>query len=141
MTTSSMVRWVLLAACLLPLAAVAIDSERAFEDDALQARYEKIIDEVRCLTCQNQTIKDSNAMLAEDLRREIREQLAAGATDDEVYDFLHARYGDFALYRPRMSGRTVLLWFAPLLLLAIGALTIGRVVYRRSRLDPDADGA
>jgi cytochrome c-type biogenesis protein CcmH len=138
---SIVARWILLAVCLLPLAASAIDKARAFEDDALQARYEKIIDEVRCLTCQNQTIKDSNAMLAEDLRREIREQIAAGASDDEVYDFLYARYGDFALYRPRMSGRTLLLWFAPVLLLAIGGFSIARVVLRRSRLDPDADGA
>lgn len=141
MSAAAPIRCLLALACMLPLAAAAIDTERAFDDDALQARYEKIIDEVRCLTCQNQTIKDSNAMLAEDLRREIREQLAAGASDEDVYAFLHARYGDFALYRPPLSRKTWLLWFAPALLLAIGAVAIGRVIYRRSRLDPEADGA
>ena len=79
--------------------------ERAFDDPALQARYENITRELRCLVCQNETIADSNATLARDLRREVREMIAAGKTDDEIRDFMIARYGDFVLYRPRMTRR------------------------------------
>ena len=82
----------------------AIDAGNAFEDPEMQARYEKISSEVRCLVCQNQTIKDSNAFLADDLRREIRRLMLEGKTNAEIYDFLVQRYGDFVLYRPRMQG-------------------------------------
>ncbi len=122
---------------LLASSAIAIDVGQAFDDPALQARYEKITGEVRCLKCQNQTIKDSNAFLAADLRREIRRLLEEGKTDDEVYDFLVARYGDFALYRPRTSGRTLILWIAPMLFLLFGAFTLLRVVRRRTSLPID----
>ncbi|MEN7344245.1 MAG: cytochrome c-type biogenesis protein, partial [Pseudomonadota bacterium] len=118
----------------------AIDSERAFEDDALQARYQRLIAEVRCLTCQNQSIKDSNAPLAKDLREIVREQIAEGRSDKEIYAFLTARYGDFALYNPPFSARTALLWLSPLLLLAIGGFAVVRVVVRRSGMDTTADG-
>ena len=117
--------------------ALAIDAGQSFDDPELQARYEKIIAEVRCLKCQNQTIKDSNAFLAVDLRREIRRLLEEGKSDDEVYDFLVARYGDFALYRPRTSGRTLILWIAPMLFLLFGAFTLWRVVQRRTSLPID----
>ncbi len=122
----------LLLACLAGTA-VAIDTEPAFDDPALQARYEKIIDEVRCLKCQNQTIKDSNAFLAGDLKREIRRMLNEGKTDDEIFDFLVARYGEFALYRPRSP----LLWIAPGLLLLGGALVLVQVVRRRMAMPID----
>jgi cytochrome c-type biogenesis protein CcmH len=124
--------------------AVAIDVGQSFDDPELQARYEKIIAEVRCLKCQNQTIKDSNAFLATDLRREIRRLLEEGKTDDEIYDFLVARYGDFALYRPRTSGRTLILWIAPMIFLLVGAIALGRVVRQRMSMpidDDPADGA
>ena len=117
--------------------AMAIDVGQSFDDPELQARYEKIIAEVRCLKCQNQTIKDSNAFLAVDLRREIRRLLEEGRTDKEVYDFLVARYGDFALYRPRTSGRTLILWIAPMLFLLFGAFSLWRVVQRRTSLPID----
>ena len=120
--------------------AMAIDTERAFEDDAMQARYQRLIAEVRCLTCQNQSIKDSNAPLANDLRREIREQMEAGNSDAEIYAFLQARYGDFALYRPPFSARTALLWLSPLILMLIGGFAIYRVVSRRAGLDNAVDG-
>lgn len=130
-----------LALCLLlSHASSAIDSERAFEDDALQARYQRLIAEVRCLTCQNQSIKDSNAPLAKDLREIVREQIAEGRSDKEIYAFLTARYGDFALYNPPFSARTALLWLSPLLLLAIGGFAVVRVVVRRSGMDTTADG-
>jgi len=130
---------VLAVLLLLPLTASAIDTGVAFEDPEMQARYERIIDEVRCLKCQNQTIKDSNAFLAADLRREIRRMMAEGKTDDEIFDFLVARYGEFALYRPRMRGKTLFLWLAPLLLLAGGAVVAVRVVRGRMAL-PLEDG-
>ena len=124
---------------LLASSAVAIDTGEAFDDPVLQARYEKIISEVRCLKCQNQTIKDSNALLASDLRREIRRMLVEGKTDDEIYEFLVARYGDFALYRPRTSGRTLILWIAPMLFLVIGALVLFRILQRRMVMPIDDD--
>jgi cytochrome c-type biogenesis protein CcmH len=119
-------------------AAFAIDAGVAFDDPVLQARYEEIISEVRCLQCQNESLKDSNAFLAVDLRREIRRLLSEGKSNAEVYDFLVQRYGEFALYRPRMSGKTLFLWLAPLLLIAAGGVVAFRVVRARMAL-PVAD--
>jgi cytochrome c-type biogenesis protein CcmH len=125
---------VLIAPC-----AFAIEAGRAFDDPELQARYEEIISEVRCLQCQNESLKDSNAFLAIDLRREIRRLLGEGKTNAEVYDFLVQRYGEFALFRPRMSGKTLLLWLAPLFLLGVGAVVAVRVVRGRMAMPLDAD--
>ncbi|MFQ5610096.1 MAG: cytochrome c-type biogenesis protein CcmH [Woeseiaceae bacterium] len=121
----------------LALPVFAIDTGPAFDDPELQARYETIIAEVRCLKCQNQSIKDSNAFLASDLRREIRRMLEEGKTDAEIYDFLVERYGDFALYRPRQA----YLWLAPAVLILAGVLFLALVVRRRMTLpiDHDAD--
>jgi cytochrome c-type biogenesis protein CcmH len=120
-------------------AALAIDAGEAFADPELQARYDHIIAEVRCLKCQNQTIKDSNAFLASDLRREIRRMLEEGMTDDEIYDFLVERYGEFALYRPRASGKTLILWLAPALFLLGGAFFLMQVLRRRMALPIEDD--
>jgi cytochrome c-type biogenesis protein CcmH len=121
--------------------ALAIDTEAAFDDPVLQHRYESINRELRCLVCQNQTIADSNATLAQDLRREVREMIAAGKTDDEIRDFMIERYGDFVLYRPRMTAQNLLLWAAPALLLLIAAVVLVRVVRRRAQeSDIEADG-
>jgi cytochrome c-type biogenesis protein CcmH len=128
-----------LAAILLTLPALAIDTGEAFDDPVLQARYEKLIEEVRCLKCQNQTIKDSNAFLAGDLRREIRRLLSEGKTDEEIFDFLVARYGEFALYRPRMSGVTLLLWIAPGVFLLAGGFVVFRVLKKRMDMPIDLD--
>jgi len=134
----------ILTLLLLSSASLAIDTEEAFEDPKMQARYEKIIDEVRCLKCQNQTIKDSNAFLAGDLRREIRRMITDGMTDKQIFDFLVDRYGEFALYRPRASGKTLILWLAPALLLIGGAFVLLQIVRRRMALpiddDPTAEG-
>ncbi|MCH7834917.1 MAG: cytochrome c-type biogenesis protein CcmH [Proteobacteria bacterium] len=130
-----------LAILLSTSAVLAIDTERAFDDPELQARYETIISEIRCVQCQNQSIKDSNVFLAADLRREIRRMLGEGKTDAQVYDFLVARYGEFALYRPRVGGKTLVLWLAPLLLLAGGAVIMLRVVRRRMTLPIDDEPA
>jgi cytochrome c-type biogenesis protein CcmH len=117
--------------CLLAFPALAIDTGKAFEDPELQARYEDIIEQVRCLKCQNQSIKDSNVFLASDLRREIRRLLSEGKSDAEIFDFLVERYGEFALYSPRKSGKTLILWAAPFLLLIVGGGVGYRVIRRR----------
>jgi cytochrome c-type biogenesis protein CcmH len=122
---------------LLVSAAWAVDSEGPLEDPELQARYENIVAQVRCLKCQNQTIKDSNAFLAGDLRREIRRMLLEGYSDEQIFDFLVQRYGDFALYSPRMSGKTLVVWIGPALFLLGGALVLFNIVRRRMALPID----
>ncbi len=130
----------LLAVSLMAFSASAIDSEQAFDDPEMQARYEHLISEVRCVTCQNQTIKDSNAFIAADLRREIRRLMGEGKTDAEITDFLVTRYGDFVLYRPRFSGKTMVLWVAPFLLVLFGGFAIFRVVRHRMTMPIDEGG-
>lgn len=120
--------------CLLSFSAFAIDTGRAFEDPEMQARYERLIAEVRCVTCQNQAIKDSNAFVAADLRREIRRMMGEGMSDGEIADFLVARYGDFILYRPRTSGKTLMIWIAPFLLILFGVVAFARVIKHRMTL-------
>ena len=114
--------------------AAAIEAERAFADPAMQARYEHLTRELRCLVCQNQTIADSNAGLAVDLRREVRELMEAGKSDDEIYKFLTDRYGDFVLYQPPVKPRTYLLWAAPVLLVLGGLGAALLVIARRARV-------
>jgi cytochrome c-type biogenesis protein CcmH len=114
--------------------ALAIDMEQAFEDPAMQSRYESLTRELRCTVCQNQTIADSNASLARDLRREVRRLMSEGKTDQEIRDFLTARYTDFVLYNPPVKPQTYLLWAAPFLLLLGGLGSAGVVIARRARL-------
>ena len=130
---------VLIVALLVSLSATAIDTGVAFDDPELQARYENIISEVRCLVCQNQTIKDSNVFLAADLRREIRRMMTEGMTDSQIADFLVARYGDFVLYNPRKSGRTLILWITPALLIGVGGIVLVTVVRDRMKMPIDDD--
>jgi cytochrome c-type biogenesis protein CcmH len=127
-------RAALLCLMLLAPAAYAVDSAPAFEDAALQARYEGLTRQLRCLVCQNETIADSGATLAADLRRELREQLAAGKSDTEVLKFMTDRYGAFVLYKPPFEQRTWLLWLGPALLLLVGVSVAVRVIMQRSRL-------
>lgn len=128
-----------LAATLAMGAALAIDTEAAFTDPVLQGRYEHLTNELRCLVCQNQTIADSNASLAGDLRREVKEMIARGQSDADIKTFLTARYGDFVLYDPPLTGRTVLLWAAPGLLLLLTVGLVVRTVVRRSRQPYDTE--
>ncbi len=107
----------------------------------LDQRAAALEHELRCLVCQNQTIAESNAGLAQDLRREIRDQLAKGASDQEVKDYMVARYGDFVLYRPRFKASTVALWTGPFLLLALGAFVAWRRVARRRVPEPELSAA
>ena len=113
-------------------------------DLAFEQRLKRLEGDLRCLVCQNQTLADSSAPLAEDLRREVRSLAVAGKSDDEIRAFLVARYGDFVLYRPPIKGTTWLLWFGPFALLALGALVwVGVVHRRRAAPEPlhDAQGA
>ena len=127
----------ILTTLLIATTALAVDNEGPLEDPALQARYEKIVEDVRCLKCQNQSIKDSNAFLAGDLRREIRRMLLEGYTDEEIFGFLVDRYGDFALYEPRFSGKTLILWIGPAVFLLGGAFVLINIVRRRMALPID----
>lgn len=109
-----------------------------FKDAAEEARYKALIAELRCLVCQNQSLADSNADLADDLRREVYDKMREGKSDKEIIDFLVARYSDFVLYRPPVKSTTYMLWFGPFLLFAT-ALAILVVVVRRRRATPEAE--
>lgn len=131
----------LLAALLLALccsiAQAAGEAAPAADDPALEARMLRVASELRCLVCQNQTIADSHSGLAEDLRREVREQLKRGATEEQVLQFMTERYGDFVRYRPAFQANTLLLWLGPALLLAGGVAALVLVLRRRQKLAPD----
>ena len=108
-------------------------------DPALDARLRALEEELRCLVCQNQTLADSSAPLAEDLRREVRELAVGGKSDVEIKQYLVARYGDFVLYRPPVKSTTWLLWFGPFVLLVAGGGIWWLITRRRGRKDADDD--
>jgi cytochrome c-type biogenesis protein CcmH len=112
------------------------DAVPAADDPVLEKRVMDLAEELRCLVCQNQTLADSNAELALDLRGQIREQLKGGKSERQVIDYLVERYGDFVLYRPPLKATTVLLWFGPFLLLALGALLLARRIRRQPKETP-----
>lgn len=114
--------------------ALAVEASEMLADTALESRARALSSEFRCLVCQNESIDESNAPLAHDLRMLIREQVSAGRSDAEIRDFLVARYGEFVLLRPRFDGQTLILWLGPFLILAGGAILIGLSARRRSRL-------
>jgi len=126
-----------LMAVLLAAPLHAKEAEPAAADPALEARMLRVAAELRCLVCQNQTIADSHAGLAEDLRREIREQLQRGASDAQVVQYMTDRYGDFIRYRPPLNSSTALLWIGPAVLLVVGLGVLALVLRRRSKLSPD----
>jgi cytochrome c-type biogenesis protein CcmH len=121
----------------LPLAALAKDATPAAEDPAVEARMLRLTSEMRCLVCQNQTIADSHAGLAEDLREEVRALIRKGRSDDQIVTYMTDRYGDFVLYRPPVKGSTALLWFGPAALLLGGCAALVLVLRRRARLPDD----
>ena len=127
----------LLVLSVLPLFAAAKDAAPAVADPVLEARMLRIAAELRCLVCQNQTIADSHADLAQDLRRQVREMLVRGDSDQQILDYMTARYGDFVLYRPPVKASTALLWYGPALLLLGGLAGLVFVLRRRSRLSAD----
>ena len=119
-----------------PLAALAADAVPTEMDPGSQARAVKLAEKLRCLVCQNQSIADSNAELANDLRTQIREQIAAGKSDDEIVNYMVNRYGDFVLYQPPVKTTTILLWAGPALLLVAGFFVLIRNLRRRQSAEP-----
>jgi cytochrome c-type biogenesis protein CcmH len=115
----------------------ALEAPPAAEDPVLEARLHKLSTELRCLVCQNETLADSRADLANDLRREIRDMMKAGKSDREITEFLVARYGDFVLYRPPVKSTTFLLWGGPFALLALGVVAWFVLLRRRARRGQD----
>lgn len=116
-----------------PLVAWSGEAVPTSQDPVQEKRAVKLSEQLRCLVCQNQSIAESNAELAVDLRRQIHEQIKAGRSDSEIVDFMVQRYGDFVLYRPPWKLTTVLLWLGPLLLFAIGAVVLARHLRARRR--------
>jgi len=129
-----MMRWLLvLLLALSPAVAIAQATDPApleFTGAAEERRFHALVGELRCVMCQNQSLADSNAQIAHDLRREVLSLMREGRSDAEIEQFLVARYGEFVLYRPRVEAATWLLWFGPVLLLLAGAIVVARVVRR-----------
>ncbi len=129
MRTTSIVLWLVCSAA----AVYAVDPAR-LSDPQLQARYETLSHEFRCVTCQNTSIADSQVELAGQLRRQVREMLVAGKSDQDIREYMTARYGDFILFKPRFTARTAWLWLAPGVMLLVGVLVAVRVVRQRTAL-------
>jgi len=127
----------LLCLLLSPVQAQVQTEEQSSGDPVIEERLARLSHDLRCLQCQNQTLADSPAGLAADLRREIREQMKAGKSDKEIVAFLTARYGDFILYRPQVKPVTYLLWFGPFVLLLAGLVVLFGYIKRRRDAIPE----
>jgi cytochrome c-type biogenesis protein CcmH len=114
-----------------------LDANGQLENPVLQGRFERITKELRCLVCQNEAIAESNVDLAQDLRRQVREMLVAGRSDDAIFQFMTDRYGEFVRFAPPLTAKTVLIWGAPFIMLLLGGAIIFRVVRQRSRMPLD----
>lgn len=130
------VLWLLMGSG-VALAGNAVDVHGQLENPALQSRFERIAKELRCLVCQNESIADSNADLAVDLRRQVREMLQAGKSDDDIFNYMTDRYGDFVRFAPPWGPKTYLIWGAPFIALFIGVIIVFRVVRQRSLMPLD----
>ena len=135
-------------ALLLTLAAASALAQKAADPAPLQfhntgeeRRFHDLVAELRCVMCQNQSLADSNAQIAIDLRREVLDLMREGRSDADVRDYLVARYGEFVLYRPRVSGTTWLLWFGPLLFVLGGGVVVWRLLRRGGNATPPVDDA
>jgi len=126
-------RWLLLFILLVPCLAGAEEARPLADNPQAEARLKHLAIELRCLVCQNQTLADSNAPLAEDLRREVREMIAKDMSDKDIIEFLVTRYGDFILYRPPLKATTTLLWVGPFVLLIAGATALVLALRRRQK--------
>ncbi len=120
------------------LSAQAVIETRTFANPAQEDRYKVLINELRCLVCQNQNLADSNADLAKDLREQTYQMLTNGASDTEIIEYMVARYGDFVLYRPPFKSTTLPLWIGPFVLLGLGILGLVIVIRRRNRAQQEA---
>jgi cytochrome c-type biogenesis protein CcmH len=125
------IRQLALLCLVLALPAFAVIETYEFSDPELEKRYHALSQELRCPKCQNQNIADSNAPIAQDLRRLLYQQLESGASDKEILDYMVARYGEFVRYRPAFDRATAVLWFAPVILLLLAAVTVFMVLRRR----------
>jgi cytochrome c-type biogenesis protein CcmH len=125
--------WLLVIILLIPSLAAAEEARPLADNPQVEARLKTLAVELRCLVCQNQTLADSHAPLAEDLRREVREMIAKDMSDKEIIDFLVQRYGDFVLYRPPWKASTTLLWLGPFLLLIAGVTGLVFALRRRQK--------
>ena len=121
----------------LPLNVVAVEPSEILQNPQLETRARSLSQNIRCLVCQNQSIVDSNASLAKDLRKIVREQLVSGASDDEIYNFLIERYGDFVLLRPPVKATTYILWYGPLFIFFAGLVLSALFLIRRKRILPE----
>ena len=133
-----------LAAASTPARAQALrtlDDYGQLQDPALQARFEHITVQLRCLVCQNESIADSNVELASDLRRQVREMLVAGQSDDAIFKFMTDRYGEFVRFNPPLETKTVFIWGAPFVMLLLGVLIVYRIARQRSRMPLDDEPA
>ena len=119
----------------------ALDANGQIENPALQARFESITKDLRCLVCQNESVADSNAQLAGDLRRQVREMLVAGKSDDDIFKFMTDRYGDFVRFNPPLEAKTLLIWGSPFIALLLGAGIVLRIARQRSRMPLDDEPA
>lgn len=122
-------------------AAQGVDANGQMQDSGLQSRFESIAKDLRCLVCQNESIADSNAELAVDLRNQVREMLVAGKSDAAIFDYMTDRYGEFVRFNPPLKSKTLLIWGAPFIMLLVGGYIIFRVVRQRSRLPLDDEPA
>jgi len=126
-------KWLLLIILLVPCLAGAEEARPLADNPQAEARLKHLAVELRCLVCQNQTLADSNAPLAEDLRREVREMIAKDMSDKDIIEFLVTRYGDFILYRPPLKATTTLLWLGPFVLLIAGVAALVLALRRRQK--------
>jgi len=135
---TAMKRWLLMLALAAAATTHAAEAPNVAADPALEARVNALSAELRCLVCQNQTIADSHADLAVDLKNQVRDQLKAGRSERQVIDYMTQRYGDFVLYRPPFKATTLLLWLGPALLLLVGGLLFWRSLKNSQSAAPAA---
>jgi cytochrome c-type biogenesis protein CcmH len=124
-----------------PADAAPLDAYGQLENPALQSRFEHIAHDLRCLVCQNESIADSNVELAADLRRQVREMLLAGSSDDAIFKFMTDRYGDFVRFNPPLEPKTLLIWGAPFIAVLLAVIIVIRIVRQRSRMPVDDEAA
>jgi cytochrome c-type biogenesis protein CcmH len=129
--------WTVILVLTMAGVATAQEARPLGENPQVEARLKALAVELRCLVCQNQTLADSNAPLAEDLRREVREMIAKNMSDQDIINFLVERYGDFVLYRPPLRATTTVLWIGPFLLLAVAGTVLIMALRRRKKTLPD----
>lgn len=136
MDTMKILGFVLAMIFAWPVCASTIEAY-PFDDAQQETRYKNLIDELRCLVCQNQNLADSNAELAQDMRRKTYQLVKEGNSEEEVVDYMVQRYGDFVMYRPPVQGNTLVLWIGPFVILLLGVAVLLRFVRRKPAVNTD----